>query len=92
MNDAKIQHLRKLLQENNHKFFSVDFVKKDGTLRKLNGHVRYVAGHDDVNPVAHLKQYVTVVLSQQDNGKPVWRNVNLETVKRIAINKKEYKF
>ena len=92
MNHQKIQALRTLLQENNNKFFTVEFIKKNGEQRKINGHIRYVAGHDGQNPVAHLPQYVTVVLSQKEDNKPVFRNVNLDTVTAISINKQRYTF
>lgn len=93
MNTEKINRLRDILKENNHKFFGVTFIKKDGTERTLNGHMRYVEGHDLDNPVAHIPKYVTVVLPKKDsNGQAQFRNVNLETVKCININKNIYTF
>lgn len=74
---------------NNGKFLTVEFIKKNGEKRILNGHVRYVPGHDNVNPTAHIPKYVTLVLSKPDeSGKPVWRNVNTETITRLAVGGK----
>lgn len=93
MDTLKINTLRELLKKNESKFFGVTFIKKDGTERTLNGNIRYVSGHDEKNPVAHLVQYVTVVLPKKDaNEQTQFRNVNLETVKRISINKNIYTF
>jgi len=87
----KINQIRKILKENNTKFFSVEFIKKDGTLRKLNGNIRYVPGHNGENTVKHKSEYVTVVLSSKDvKGNNQWRNVNLETVRKLTIGGKSF--
>ena len=70
-------------------FFSVDFVKSDGTLRTIKrAQVGYKKGYDGDNTVAHLEQYVTVVEVGEAGdvpGKPKFRNVNVDAIKRIAI-------
>lgn len=91
MHDTK--HLKEFIKANGNKFFTVEFVKKDGSLRTINGHVRAVPGHDGTNPTAHIEKYLTVVLAEKDkHGREQWRNVNLETIKRISIAGKVYRF
>lgn len=78
--------IKQVIIDNHNKFLSVTFIKKDGEERTLNGHVRYVKGHDQANPTAHIDKYVTLVLSEKDSkGREQWRNVNTETIKRIAV-------
>lgn len=92
-NLAKTNTLKALLAKNNSKFFTVEFIKKNGDLRKINGNIRYVPGHDGINPVAHLKQYITVVLPKKDGeNRAQFRNVNLENVVSISVNGNVYKF
>lgn len=87
------QALKEVIKANGSRWLTVEFRKKDGSLRKLNGHVRAVPGHDGINPTAHIPKYITLVLSEKDaQGRPQWRNVNLETVERISIAGKTYKF
>lgn len=87
------QLLKEFIKSNGHRFFTVEFIKKDGTLRKINGQIRPVEGHDDINPTAHIPKYLTVVLSEKDaNGKEQWRNVNLETIQSLALGGKRYTF
>ncbi len=89
----KMNRLKTLLSKNNSKFFTVEFIKKDGSLRKINGNIRHVKGHDGINPVAHLQNYITVVLPKKDDeNRAQFRNINLETVKSISIAGDVYKF
>lgn len=84
--------LKNLIKANGAKFFGVEFVKKDGTMRHLNGHVRAVEGHDNVNPTAHIEKYITIVLAEKDkNGKEQFRNINTETIKFLHIGGKKIK-
>lgn len=77
---------KKAIIDNAGKFCTVTFIKKDGSERTINGHVRYVPGHENENPTGHIPKYVTMVLASPDEqGKPAWRNVNTETIKRLAI-------
>ena len=59
-------------------FFGVKFVKKDGTIRTLNGHMRRDKGGKKVGTA---KDPYLVVYSNNDQG---FRCVNLDTV--ISIN------
>lgn len=84
--DIVSSNLGAMIKANGSKFFGVTFIKKDGTERTLNGHVRPVKGHDGQNTVAHLDKYVTIVLNEKDeNGDEQWRNVNLETITHLHI-------
>ncbi len=66
------------IRKTNGKFFTVEFIKKDGTLRKLTGRLgvkKYLTG--GVSTVAHKPEYITVY-DVQNKG---YRNVNLDTIK-----------
>lgn len=88
----KITSLKNIISQNGNKFLGITFIKKDGSERTLNGHIRHVRGHDGANPIKHKEEYITLVLNKQDQGKVQFRNVNLSTVKRLAIGGKEFKF
>lgn len=91
--DAVSKTIGQLIKSNGSKFFGVTFVKKDGTLRTLNGHVRKVAGHDGHNNASHYEKYVTIVLNEKDkNGKEQFRNVNTETIVSLSIGGRKIKF
>lgn len=87
MQSSIAQALKTMILANKGKFFSVEFVKADGTLRKIVGQVGYKEGHDGVNTVAHIPKYITVVENAVGDqpGKPKFRNVNVETIKRLAV-------
>lgn len=75
-----------MIRANGSKFFGVTFVKKDGTTRTLNGHVRKVEGQRGDNTTHHIEKYVTIVLNQKDEkGNPQFRNVNMETVISLSM-------
>ena len=84
MQKSIAQALKSIILANKGKFFSVDFVKADGTLRKIVGQVGYKEGHDGENTVAHLPKYITVV-ENLGGGKYQHRNVNTTTIKRLAV-------
>lgn len=89
--DKFSKHLKDEILKNHGKFCTATFIKKDGSERTINGHVRYVPGHDQENPTTHLEKYVTLVLSKPDEqGRPVWRNVNVETITRLSVGGKTY--
>lgn len=77
-----------LLARHKGKWFSCTFTKKDGTKRDLNCKIGAIAGHDDLNPVAHLAQYVTV--TTHENGKMEFKNVNLHTMENLNIAGNRY--
>ncbi|MCK9530431.1 MAG: hypothetical protein M0R77_07710 [Gammaproteobacteria bacterium] len=88
-----VRLIKEFIKSQGNKFFTVEFEKKDGTLRKINGHIRAVPGHDGINPTAHIDKYLTVVLAEKDkNGNEQWRNVNIATIKSLAIAGKVFKF
>lgn len=84
MQSSIAQALKTMILANKGKFFSVEFVKADGTLRKIVGQVGYKEGHDGVNTVAHIPKYITVV-ENLGGGKYQHRNVNTTTIKRLAV-------
>lgn len=89
--EDKRSFLKNLLKENSTKFFSVDFIKADGSERTLSGNIRKVEGHSGKNTTAHLEEYVTIVRNT-DNPRDRFRNVNLDTVQAIRLGGDEYKF
>lgn len=91
--DAVSKAVATLIKSNGSKWFGVTFIKKDGTERKLTGHVRKVEGHDGGNTTSHFEKYLTVVLAQKDkNGKEQFRNVNMETIQSVRMGGKEISF
>lgn len=91
--DMVSKQIASLIHANGSKWFGVTFVKKDGTLRTLNGHVRKVEGHGGHNNASHYEKYVTIVLNEKDkNGKEQFRNVNTETIKALSIGGRKIEF
>ena len=71
------------------KFASITFVKKDGTVRKINGRMGVTKDlKGGVNTTAKFGQYLTIY-SLRDKG---YRNINLETVQRIAARGQVWEF
>lgn len=88
----KIDSLRSIIEANKGKFFSVTWVKADGTLRTIsNAQMGIKQRHLGANPVAHLEKYATITESI-GKGQYSYKNVNLETVSRLAIAGQEFKF
>lgn len=83
--------IKQIIHQHKGQFLGVTFVKKDGTLRTINGQHCYKEGHDGTNPVAHIDKYVTIS-ENLGGGKSQFRNVNVETVKRLAIGGNVYTF
>lgn len=90
--DFVSKQIASLIHANGSKFFGVTFIKKDGTERTLNGHVRKVAGHGQTNNASHYEKYVTIVLSGKRDGKEQFRNVNTETIKALSIGGRKISF
>lgn len=91
--DVVSKQIAALIKANGSKFFGVTFIKKDGTERTLNGHVRKVAGTSGTNTTAHFEKYVTIVLNQKDDkGREQFRNVNTETIKALSIGGRRITF
>lgn len=79
----KVSALRDLLDNTQGRFFTVEFVKKDGSLRTMNcrvGVTRFLKGGDST--VADRKDLYTVY----DMVAKGYRNINLNTVRHIAID------
>lgn len=84
--DAVSKAVASMIKANGSKFFGVTFVKKDGTTRTLNGHVRKVEGKQGHNTTGHFEKYVTIVLNEKDSqGRDQFRNVNMETIISLSM-------
>lgn len=91
--DAVSKAIASMIKANGSKFFGVTFVKKDGTQRTLNGHIRKVEGNDGHNTTGHIEKYLTIVLNEKDeNGNAQWRNVNIETIISLSIGGRKLHF
>ena len=92
MTNYTIEQKRAILDQAKGTFFSVTFVKKDGSLREMSGkkweakHLRGKQG-ENVNPVAHKPEYYTMA----ENGVG-FRNVNLNTLKKAVVRGRTYTF
>ena len=79
--------LKQLLLSSKGKFVGIHFIKKDGTLRKLNGRfnvTKYLKGSERKNQNAdHLIIYDVI-----NKG---YRTINLNTILRFTLNGKCYK-
>lgn len=72
------------------KFFTVRFVKKDNTIRDLNGRlsvVKHLRGGED--STSHIDKYINVFESSSDTK---YRKVNMETVQTIKVGGKTHVF
>ena len=87
MNIRKIDTIRDIIARHAGQFFTVEFVKKDGTPRKLNGQFGHRAGHDGVNTTSHIPNLMTVTENRIDprTGERAFRNINLETVTSLSV-------
>ncbi len=84
---SKRNLLRAIAEAQDGKVFTVTFVKKDGTVRTLNGRLgvtKHLKGGE--NTVAHKQEYLTVY----DMQKGDYRNVNLDTVMSLRCGDVEY--
>lgn len=84
---------RKLLDSAKGRWFSAEFVKKSGELRKMTckkWERKFLHGEsgENVNTVAHLPQYYTVA----EEAVQGYRNISLDTLKRVRLNGVEYIF
>tara|TARA_B100001250_G_C19624914_1_gene711091 strand:- start:475 stop:771 length:297 start_codon:yes stop_codon:yes gene_type:complete len=72
------------------KFFSIEFVKADGSKRTINGRLgvkKHLKGGRNCN-VTLVPKHLTVY----DMQKKGYRNVNLSTVKTLRVSNCTYKF
>lgn len=87
------QTLLKLIENLNGQFFTVEFVKKDGTLRKMNcrtGVKKYLSNNGKTIKIT--RPIDNGILRVFDVKKDAYRSINLDTVKKINLNKASYKF
>lgn len=85
----KINLVREAIKETKGCIFSVDFIKKDKTLRNMQARIDVTAPlKGGVNTTAHIDKYYTVY----DMKIQQYRNVNLEAVKRLKCGKIEHNF
>ena len=85
---------RRILDEAGSTFFSVHFVKKDGSVRQMNCKrwIEAAYTHGSANakpsPFANRPEYYLAV----DMAKGEFRAVNLSTLKACKVNGKSYNF
>ena len=87
------QTLLKLIEFLNGQFFTVEFIKKDGTLRKMNcrtGVKKYLSNNG--KSIKITSPIDNGILRVYDVKKEAYRSINLDTVKKINFNKISYKF
>lgn len=83
-----MNNIREILEQSNGRVFTVEFIKKDGSLRKMNcrlGVKKNLAGGDlryDPNDFGYLSVF--------DMGKKEYRMINLNTIQSIKSGGKEY--
>lgn len=69
-------------------FFTIEFIKKDSTLRKLNGRLgvtKHLRGGQD--STSHIDKYLNVF---ENGSETKYRKVNLETTQKIVVGKQTY--
>lgn len=88
-----LEERRALLDSANGRFFSCEWIKKDGSLRKAvckKWEAKYLHGKpgENVNPVAHIPKYYTIC----EEAVAGYRNLDLSTLKIVKINGEIYEF
>lgn len=81
--------LREKIEKQGNKIFSVDFLKKDGTERRMNCRLdvkKYTNG--GLNNVEPNNPHLKVVYDLQSKG---YRTINLNTIYACSLNGKAYK-
>jgi hypothetical protein len=84
MKTLKRSKIQEFLDKLGGRVFTVEFFKKDGTLRMMNcrkGVTRHLSG-DGPSTTAHIEKYVTVFDMQLKQ----YRNINKETMVAIRAN------
>lgn len=97
--EQKIELCRKILFDNKSRFAHVDFIKKDGTKRRmlLGKSKKLEASVNGMHPLITSKTNETLAangmmrveeLKRDETGKPVfqWRTLNLGNITRLAVN------
>ena len=87
------QTLLKLIEILNGQFFTVEFIKKDGSIRKMNcrtGVKKHLSNNGKTIKIT--RPIDNGILRVYDLKKNAYRSINLDTVKKINFNKVSYKF
>jgi len=71
--------LKSIIRTANNKFVGLTFVKKDGSVRRLNGRMNIASKTGAAPTVAGLSEYLTIFDMQARN----YRNVNMDTIQSI---------
>ena len=101
--EEKVAIVQDLVRKHGNQFITIDFVKKDGTLRHLMCHRSKVLESQVKGTFANVtaarndtlkKRNMIVVeeLVKPGCAEHQWRTVNCETVKKIVANGKEHIF
>ena len=78
---SNVNTVSSIIAANGGKFMTIVFVKKDGSLRKMNGRIgvkRYLKGGVNKNPQLHNTQIV-----MWDTTAKGYRTINMDTVTEI---------
>ena len=101
---GKYDEIRYFIAGNGSKFMTIDFVKKDGTLRKMNFNPHAAKNHTKGEQASEsAQQAVATRKAQNPNLLNVWeqnnpddetkfRSINMDTVTRIACGRKEIRY
>tara|TARA_Y100001973_G_scaffold2399_1_gene3577 strand:+ start:4173 stop:4460 length:288 start_codon:yes stop_codon:yes gene_type:complete len=87
MAKVTIERKRQILDSAKGQFFSVEFVKKDGSIREMTVKKQmekaftYGSANAKPNTVAHIDKYYTAVDAEQEQ----FRNINLETLRKAKV-------
>jgi hypothetical protein len=90
MESTKISRAELVAMIANGAFFTVEFVKKDGSVRVLNGRTgvakHTVGGVRTSDP----SQYLMVWETGHADGHEAYRNVNIQTIRRVTFKGTTY--
>jgi hypothetical protein len=73
--------LDQFILSSNGKFVTVEFIKKDGTLRKINGRLGVKAPLKGGKSTLDANQFITIY-SMADQG---YRAINRETIQSVSV-------
>ena len=74
--------LDQFVLESNGKFVTIEFIKKDGSLRKINGRLGVKAPLKGGKSTLDASQYITIY-SMADQG---YRAINRDTIKSVSLD------
>mgnify|MGYP003640194130 FL=1 len=81
----KKEYYRNLITESKGKIFSIEFIKKDGTKRKMNARISVKKGVNGKG--LKYDPFEKGYLIAYDMAKDGFRTINLETITKISLNK-----